>query len=221
MPLDILTMDLSILHDREGFPKHVIDSLAKAPVDYLEQLAFIDKHKESKTPWEAGGVLLLLSSLEKGSWEGGASGEYAFLLNKRSKKVRQAGDLCAPGGGIHPYLDRVLQWLLSWGLIPLGKAGGLEPAKQRGEEINKKVLLFLANALRESWEEIRLSPFNVEFLGALPTYGLHSRRWFIFPVVGRVKRSWKPKLSWEVEKIVSIPLKTFYQPENLISFNPF
>ncbi|OGP93671.1 MAG: hypothetical protein A2157_00035 [Deltaproteobacteria bacterium RBG_16_47_11] len=61
---------------------------------------------------------------------------------------------------------------------------------------------------------MRLSPFNVEFLGPLPTYRLHHRSWTIFPMVGTVKHYWKPKLSWEVEKIVSIPLETFFYPAN-------
>ena len=72
----------------------------------------------------------------------------------------------------------------------------------------------LSIALRESWEELRLSPLNVEFLGALPTYRLHHRNWIIFPMVGRVKHPWKPKPSWEVEKIVPIPLESFFCPAN-------
>ncbi len=87
-------------------------------------------------------------------------------------------------------------------------------AKLRGKLSYRKILFLLANALRESWEELRLSPFNVEFLGPLPTYCLQSRRWIIFPLVGRVKHSWKSKFSWEVEKIVSIPLESFFYPTN-------
>jgi len=90
----------------------------------------------------------------------------------------------------------------------------LEPAKRWGKETYEKILFFLGNALRESWEELRLSPFNLEFLGPLPTYCLQSRKWIIFPLVGRVKRSWRPKYSWEVEKIVSIPLEAFFHPTN-------
>ena len=59
-----------------------------------------------------------------------------------------------------------------------------------------------------------MSPFNVEFLGPLPTYRLRVRRWIIFPVVGRIKRAWHAQLSWEVEKIVSVPLQAFFLPEN-------
>ncbi len=80
--------------------------------------------------------------------------------------------------------------------------------------VYEQYAIFLGNALRESWEEIHLSPFNVEFLGPLPTYRLRVRRQIIFPVVGRVKRDWKYRLNWEVEKMVRIPLKEFYNPEN-------
>jgi hypothetical protein len=90
----------------------------------------------------------------------------------------------------------------------------LGPARRRGKEVYHQILFLLGNALRESWEELRLSPFNVEFLGPLPTYPLSSRRWIIFPLVGRVKHSWQPKLSWEVEKIVPIPLAAFFDPQN-------
>jgi hypothetical protein len=104
--------------------------------------------------------------------------------------------------------------ILELRLLPWVHGYGLKRAKRRGKETYRKILFMLGSALRESWEELRLSPFNVEFLGALPTHGLHSRRWIIFPLVGRVKRTWKPKLSWEVEKIVSIPLNVFFQPAN-------
>ena len=90
---------------------------------------------------------------------------------------------------------------------------GLGLPKLREKRIGG-LLLLLGNALRESWEELRLSPFNVEFLGPLPAYRLHHRAWIIFPLVGRVKHSWQPKLNWEVEKIVSIPLEDFFYPEN-------
>jgi len=48
----------------------------------------------------------------------------------------------------------------------------------------------------------------------LPTYHLHHRPWVIFPLVGMVKHGWKPKLSWEVDKIVSIPLASFFDRAN-------
>ena len=207
-------MDLSILYDRERFRQQVIVGLAKEPVDYVEQLRFIDKQRKAQDYWEGGGVLLPIFFREEQRQEGKDFGQYVFLLNKRSKSVRQSGDLCAPGGGIHPFLDSLSQKILELRLLPLVHGSGLERAKLRGKETYRRILFLLGSALRESWEELRLSPFNIEFLGPLPTYSLESRRWTIFPLVGRVKRVWKPKLGREVEKIVSIPLQVFFQPAN-------
>ncbi len=207
-------MDLSALHDLERFRKLVIEGLAQAPLDYLEQLEFIRQQRNSPTPWENAGVLLPLFFLQDSKLRKGSSGEYAVLLNKRSKRVQQGGDLCAPGGGVHPVLDRISQQILRIGLFPWAKGAAFERGEQRGEAIYKKILYFLGNVLRESWEEIRLSPFNVEFLGPLPPYRLQSRRWVIFPLVGRVKRLWQPRLSPEVDKIILFPLSTFFQQES-------
>lgn len=205
----LFSMDLSVLYDPERFPKHVMEALAQAPLDYLEQLEFIRKQRSSLTPWEGAGVLLPLYFSEEKKRDRDRSGQYVVLLNKRSKRVQQAGDLCAPGGGIHPVLDRISQEILQVGLLPWARGLACERAKQRGKSVYKKILFFLGNALRESWEEIHLSPFNVEFLGPLQSYRLQSRRWIIFPVVGRVKRAWQHKLSPEVDKIITIPLRTF------------
>lgn len=203
-----------ILRDTEGFRQKVLNALSRSPVDYVEQFGFVDRQKLTQESFAAGAVLLPLFFQEKRGSGGKRPGEYVFLLNKRSKKVLQPGDLCAPGGGIHPFLDSFAQKLLRFKLLPGVGGPGLEQARRRGRETYHKILFLLGNALRESWEELRLSPFNVEFLGPLPTYSLSSRRWIIFPLVGRVKRSWRPKLSWEVEKIVPIPLSTFFNPEN-------
>jgi 8-oxo-dGTP pyrophosphatase MutT (NUDIX family) len=207
-------MDLSILYDRDGFRQQVIDTLAREPVDYLEQLRFIDKQKGTQQPRAGAGVLLPLFFSEEIEPEAESFGQYVFLLSKRSQRVQQAGDLCAPGGGIHPFLDPLFEKILRFGLYPWVRGPGLEKAKLRGKETYRRILFLLGNSLRESWEELRLSPFNIDFLGPLPTYGLESRRWTIFPLVGRVRRTWKPKLNWEVEKTVAIPLQAFFQPDN-------
>ena len=210
----LVVMGPDILRDQVGFRQQVIDALSGGPVDYAEQFAFIDRQKETQESFAGGGVLLPLF-FQDGKIAGGSGpGEYVLLLNKRSKKVLQPGDLCAPGGGIHPFLDSFTQKLLRFKLLPGVGGPGLERARRRGKEAYEKILFLLGNALRESWEELRLSPFNVEFLGPLPTYPLSSRRWIIFPLVGRVKHSWRPKLSWEVEKIIPIPLSAFFDPQN-------
>jgi len=205
-------MDLSLLNDRERFRFLVIEALSREPVDYLGQFEFIDKHRKSQRTWAGAGILLPLYFSEDRNPAGNTSGHYVLLLSKRSKNVQQPGDLCAPGGGIHPLLDSLSGKLLRFGLVPGIRGLGLALAKSRGKTIYEQILFLLANALRESWEELRLSPFNVEFLGPLPTYRLHHRSWVIFPMVGRVKHGWKPKLSWEVEKVISIPLEEFFRP---------
>jgi 8-oxo-dGTP pyrophosphatase MutT (NUDIX family) len=215
----LFTMELSALYDPERFRKHVMNTLARAPLDYLEQLEFIRQQKNSPTPWESAGVLLPLYFLEEEKLGKDRTGQYVVLLNKRSKRVQQAGDLCAPGGGVHPVLDGISQQILRTGLFPWSKGLAFEQGKRRGAAVYKKILFFLGNALRESWEEIHLSPFNVEFLGPLPSYRLQSRRWVIFPVVGRVKRPWQAKLSPEVDKIIPIPLHTFFLPESYASYS--
>ncbi|MBP1696268.1 MAG: coA pyrophosphatase [Deltaproteobacteria bacterium] len=207
-------MDLSILYDRDGFRQQVIETLAQEQVGYLEELRFIDKQKGAQRPWAGAGVLLPLFFSEELGSEVKSLGEYVFFLSKRSQRVQQAGDLCAPGGGIHPFLDPLFERILRFGLYPWVHGPGLEKAKLRGKETYRKIVFLLGNSLRESWEELRLSPFNIEFLGPLPTYSLESRCWTIFPLVARVRRTWKPKLSWEVEKIVSIPLQAFFQADN-------
>jgi 8-oxo-dGTP pyrophosphatase MutT (NUDIX family) len=205
-------MDLSLLNDRERFRFHVIEALGREPVDYLGQFEFIDKHRKSQGTWAGAGILLPLYFREDRNLKGDTSGRYVFLLSKRSKNVQQPGDLCAPGGGIHPFLDSLSAKLLRFGLLPGIGGPGFAMAKRWGKAIYEQILFLLGNALRESWEELRLSPFNVEFLGPLPTYRLHHRSWVIFPMVGRVKHDWKPKLNWEVEKVISIPLEEFFRP---------
>jgi 8-oxo-dGTP pyrophosphatase MutT (NUDIX family) len=205
-------MDLSIIHDRQGFRLHVADALGRVPLDYLAELEFIETTRGGLTIWAAGAVLLPLYFREETGSH--APGNYVLLLNKRSRQVQQPGDLCAPGGGIHPRLDRLLGRLLRSRFLSGIGGLGLAGETNRGDSLYEKISLLLATALRESWEELRLSPFNVEYLGPLPAYRLHQRSWTIFPMVGGVRHNWKPKLSWEVEKIVSIPLQSFFRPEN-------
>jgi 8-oxo-dGTP pyrophosphatase MutT (NUDIX family) len=204
-------MDRSIFQDQYILPRQVTEALARAPIDFLEQASFMENHKSVPTPWEGGGILVPLAFRSEAI---DSPGEFVFLLNKRSKKLPQGGDLCAPGGGDHPVIDSITRKILDLGILPRLHSPALEMARERGKEAYGMILYYWANALRESWEEIHLSPFNVEFLGPLPTYRLQSRRWIIFPLVGLVKDDWTYQLSPEVEKIVPIPLSRFYNPQN-------
>ena len=90
---------------------------------------------------------------------------------------------------------------------------------RRDAATRRAVLLFLANALRESWEEVRLRPWQVRFLGALPPYSLLLLKRRIFPVVGLLDGTWRPRINAEVERIVEIPLRAFFDPANYAWFD--
>ncbi|HOX95688.1 MAG TPA: hypothetical protein PKV09_12940, partial [Syntrophales bacterium] len=141
-------------------------------------------------------------------------GEFVFQLTKRSVSVPQPGDLSCPGGMLHPPIDALLSPLVSTGLTSIMQGKPLTYAKSRPPDTFRALSLFLTNALRESWEEVRLNPLNVRFLGALPSTDLIVFRRSIFPLVGFVKREWTCRPNWEVEKVVEIPLRDFFLAEN-------
>jgi len=156
---------------------------------------------------QASVVLFLVGTCPAGS---GRRPEPCLILNKRSVRVRQAGDLCCPGGGITPGLDRPVSGLLRLPGSPLLRWPywrGLKPVDVKG-----RLPLLMATAFREGLEEMRLNPLGLEFLGLLPRQDLvlFSRR--IFPLVCRVK--WQQRFfpNWEVEAIVSIPLRHLLDP---------
>jgi hypothetical protein len=111
---------------------------------------------------------------------------------------------------LHPVADRLLRHLISTGLTPImqGKARSL--ARAKGVKNMEHISLFLTNALREAWEEIRVNPLNVQFLGALPSRELYVFSRIIFPVVGLVRRDWTFQPNREVERVIEIPLKALF-----------
>ena len=205
-------MDLSILQDEERFRRLALEVLTRSPLDYLSQMKFVKEEEKGPAPWGLGGVLLPIFFSGDPQTSPGQKGEYVFLLSKRSRAVPQGGDLCAPGGRSHPIWDSVFQRFLQMGLMPGAKRMKTQLIRTREKRLYQRILFFWSNALRESWEELGLNPLNVEFLGPLKTYRLQSRRWIIFPLVGKIKKAWKPRLSPEVEKLVEIPLAAFYRP---------
>ena len=205
-------MDFSILHDEVGFQRHALEVLTSYPIDYVSQIDFWKEEKNGPTPWERGGVLLPIFFSRDPRIGSRPKGEYVFLLNKRSKRIPQGGDLCGPGGRSHYIWDSIFQRVFQMGLLPGAKGMRSRFLWGREKRLYELILFFWSNALRESWEELRLNPVNIEFLGPLKTYRLESRRWIIFPLAGKIKKAWKPKLNPEVEKLVEIPLTAFFQP---------
>lgn len=152
-------------------------------------------------------VLFLLSPGREGSREGPT-----LVLNKRSRRVRQPGDLCCPGGSVHPRADRHLARLLALPGSPLARWPLCRSWKRRHPGRMEALSLLLATALRESLEEMRLNPLRVNFLGPLPPRALALFRRQIFPLAAWVPRQRRFFPNWEVERIVPIPLRRLLDP---------
>jgi len=199
-------MDTNIFRQKDIFPSFIINKLCSIPVNYKEKYQQIKNSAKSATPQLAAGVVLLLNYKQLSP----GNSEYVFQLIKRSDKVSQAGDISCPGGMLHPVIDKILSVLLTTGLLPsLHDEIALATCNQDKESV-KLIRLFLANALREAWEEIGLNPFRVLFLGALPSYSLTLTARAIFPLVCLVPEPFEFKLSAEVETILEIPVSTFF-----------
>ncbi len=163
----------------------------------------------------ASAVLFLLGLMPGGNSRGL---EPSLILNKRSQAVNQAGDLCCPGGGISPGIDTLLAKTMALPGLPMWR-WPFWPAirSRRSAEAGILRILFFTS-LRESFEEMRLNPFGVRFLGSLPTQRLVMFGRVIYPMVGWVLKQQHFRLNWEVEKIVSIPLRKLLDPGNYVQY---
>jgi hypothetical protein len=154
----------------------------------------------------------------------GADKEPSLILNKRSRLVRQPGDLCCPGGGIAPSIDALIAKWLHLPVMPLARWSHGRWWRHHRKQDFPQLSLLLATALREGFEEMRLNPFGVKFLGPMPAQQLVMFKRAIYPLVGWVHRQQHFFPNWEVEKIVRIPLAAFFDTANYaryrISFNP-
>lgn len=194
-----------LLSNKELFLEMVIDKLGSNQLNFAEKQNLIRKSAPSPAPLRAAGVMLPLFY---------GSGEFFFRLSKRSHRIPQAGDLSCPGGILQDRWDRIIMRLVTSGVIPVlrNKAGKL--SRQRDAETFQTLSLFLANAMREAWEEIRLNPFSVHFLGPLPAYSLQLFQRIIFPMVGLVQEISRFRPNYEVESLVDIPVAAFFHKEN-------
>ena len=140
------------------------------------------------------------------------SSDPGIILNKRSSRVRQPGDLCCPGGGISR-LDPYLAKLLFLPFTPLSRWRYWQQWRQRPQEARKLALLF-ATALREGFEEMRLNPARVKLLGPLPAQSLTTFQRKIYPVVCWVFGQKRFVPNREVENVIFIPLKKLLNQAN-------
>jgi hypothetical protein len=132
--------------------------------------------------------------------------------------VRQGGDLCCPGGTADSRIDSLIARLLTLPGSPLTLWAHWREVQGCYPEEARIIPQLLATGLRESWEEMRLNPFLTRFLGPLPSQCLLLFRRVIHPMVAWV--SWQKRFipSWEVEKIVMIPVRRLLEPEHYVRY---
>ena len=207
-------MDLTLFQQKDIFPRFVRDKLASVPIDYKEMNLQIDKSRQKGSAHLKAAVVLLLNF--KNIY---GKSEYVFQLIKRSDMVSQGGDISCPGGMLQPSRDNFLNFFLKTKILPAMRGRKASLIQSGDKETAALIHLFLTNALREAWEEIGLNPFNIKFLGALPSYSLTLFSRTIFPFACLTPKSFKYKLSSEVEKVLEIPLSIFFDSDNYAMLN--
>ncbi len=143
-----------------------------------------------------------------------------LILNKRSQRVKQPGDICCPGGSVSPLFDAGLAGLMALpgsSVKDWRRRTGGNPAHPAWF---KALRILFAAGLRESFEEMRLNPFGVQLLGPLPPQQLVMFRRIIYPIAAWVPRQRRFRTNWEVEKIVSIPLTDLLSSGRYAAYRP-
>ena len=146
--------------------------------------------------------------------------EACLILNKRSQRVRQPGDLCYPGGSPMWPLD---SWIAGLSRFPGWKVfshpqWSRERRKRPG--MIRQVAPTVATALREGWEEMRLNPFHLRFLGMLRPHRLTVYHRRIFPVVVWTDQQSGFRANWEVDKIILLPVRELFDSSRYARFRP-
>ncbi len=160
---------------------------------------------------EASAVLFLLSGRCPNS---NLLHNPCVVLNKRSQRVKQPGDLCFPGGAISRGLDPKLAQFMRLPFFPLSRWSHWPKWQKERPRQARRLSVLLATGIRESFEEMTLNPLGVRFLGPLPPQRLVMFRREIFPFVGWIRSQRRFRINQEVEKIVHIPLRELLKKEN-------
>lgn len=201
---------MKLFFKEKEFKEKLIKRLKSVTPGYAERLSLIDARRKEGEKYSASGVLIPLEFDRQ-------LGEWLMVLTKRSDYVQQPGDLCFPGGGMGQRADRFLRFFLNRGIF-LTRGMALKRLRKFSSSERKAISLILATALRESWEEMRLSPRKVEFMGILPVYSLLHFTKSIFPIVGQVRGQWRARPNWEVEKIIRVPVRAFFDSSNYVRY---
>ncbi|MGA3112854.1 MAG: CoA pyrophosphatase [Syntrophobacteraceae bacterium] len=203
--MNSLSAGLNLVFDAPDFRERVISVLSER---CCAETLF--ENEDCRYGVRTSSVLLLLGSLSSG--EDGIP-EICVILNKRSKEIKQAGDLCCPGGAIEK-LDHFLARLLAFRGSSLSRWPYWSEFKTAQPQNAQFLSLLYAAGLREAWEEMGLNPFGLTFLGPLPTQCLVLFRRSVHPMVAWVSNQKQFRLSREVERIVPFPLRALLNPFN-------
>jgi len=193
-----------LLTDRAAFFRHVTESLHHPPP---AGALFSPDTALLKAP---AAVLFLIGSWRQCDQDGFRP---CFIFNKRSSRVRQAGDLCFPGGRVMPRLDAWVAGGLRFPFSPLARWPYWHEWRRRPQAA-RRLSLLLAAGLRESLEEMRLNPFGIRFLGPLPLQRLQLLAREIYPMAVWIERQRRFVPNWEVEKIIPVPIDHFLKPDH-------
>ncbi|MDX2439541.1 MAG: CoA pyrophosphatase [Desulfobacterales bacterium] len=196
---------LNYSEDTSAFIEQIIDALHGSNHD---ERIFSGDIKNSSS---ASAVLFLLGLMSE---ENRFPSEPCLILNKRSLKVKQAGDLCYTGGSISSPLDSFLAKLLYLPGSSLSNWPYWHKWRKEQHRQAQRLALLFATSLREGFEEMRLNPFRVKFLGPLPPQQLVMFQRVIYPMVCWISGQKRFTPNWEVEKIVYIPLKNLLMHSN-------
>ena len=197
------------LHDSAALPRKIMTALNRCR---CQGPAFpgqsLDVHQSSA-------VLFLLGELRRA---GGGPPEPCLILNKRSRQVPQPGDLCCPGGGISPGRDAVLASMLNLPGFPLRRWPYWRLWRRECPAQALRLARLLATGLREAFEEMRLNPLGVTFLGPLAPQPLRMFRRIIYPMAVWIPRQQRFTLNREVAAVVRIPLRLLLQTSHYAHF---
>ena len=203
---------LDILKDNNRLLQHIQRISGERILDDIE---YPDRISGLST---ASAVLFLLGLSPS---ENSTAPETSLILNKRSARVRQPGDLCCPGGGVMPGIDGFLAKTMTLPGLPMGRWPYWSKLKTSRPHTAEALRFLFFTSVRESFEEMRLNPFAIRFLGPLPSQQLVMFRKTIYPMMGWVNGQKRFYPNWEVEKIVYIPLKKLLDSDNYVRYRLF
>jgi len=196
----------NLLQDISDLKRHIAEVL------YRQALETATANNPSRQTIPSSSVLVPL-------WTSPEDGSPHLILNKRSDQVRQPGDLCFPGGGSELPLDRMIAQSLQLSGSPLTQWPYWHFWQQRSREDVDDMALVLATGLRESLEEMSLFPHGVRFLGPLPAQQLVMFDRQIQPMVVWLESKQRFKTNWEVERIITIPVRNLLDHRNYRTYH--